>query len=52
MTINEERPYRAIAIHREIIQAMYERRVNEAKKLMEQHIEEVREDILTDIHKE
>ncbi|WML56645.1 GntR family transcriptional regulator [Neobacillus sp. PS2-9] len=48
MTINHERPYRAISMHREIIKAMYDRRVNDAKSLMEQHIDEVREDILSD----
>jgi GntR family transcriptional regulator, rspAB operon transcriptional repressor len=52
MTINHERPYRAIKWHREIIQAMYDRRVDDAKILMKKHIEEVREDILSDFLKE
>ncbi|MFB5195928.1 GntR family transcriptional regulator [Neobacillus sp. KR4-4] len=48
MTINHERPFRANAMHREIVQAIYDRRVDDAKRLMEQHIDEVREDILSD----
>lgn len=48
MTVNHERPFRAIAMHRKIIRAMHDRQVDDAKALMEKHIEAVREDILTD----
>ncbi|EGQ26563.1 GntR family transcriptional regulator [Sporosarcina newyorkensis 2681] len=48
MTINSERPSKAIAIHRKIIQAMMDSDEENAMRYMKQHIENVREDILAD----
>ncbi|KAB2329562.1 GntR family transcriptional regulator [Cytobacillus depressus] len=52
MTINLHRPNRAIIMHRKIIQAIYERNIEDAKLLMGQHLEEVRSDILNDFIQE
>lgn len=48
MTINVDRPLRAIEMHRKVIKTMYDHRFDEAKRIMGQHLEEVRMDILHD----
>jgi DNA-binding GntR family transcriptional regulator len=48
MTKNFDRPYRAIEMHKNIVTAMQDGKIDEAKRTMEQHIEEVKKDILSD----
>lgn len=48
MTVNFDRPIRAVELHKKIIKAMHDEQIEEAKKIMEQHIEEVKLDILMD----
>ncbi|KAB2329559.1 GntR family transcriptional regulator [Cytobacillus depressus] len=48
MTKNLDRPYRAIEMHKKIIKAMQDGKIDEAKRIMAQHIEEVKQDILSD----
>lgn len=48
MTKNLDRPYRAIEMHKTIVTAMRDKRIDEAKRTMEMHIEEVKLDIMSD----
>ncbi|MFE1630630.1 GntR family transcriptional regulator [Brevibacillus reuszeri] len=48
MTKNLDRPHRAIEFHKNIITAMQAKKIQEAKRLMEMHIEEVKLDIMSD----
>jgi DNA-binding GntR family transcriptional regulator len=48
MTINFDRPLQANQMHRKIIQAILDSQVKEAQILMEEHIEEVKQSILSD----
>jgi GntR family transcriptional regulator, rspAB operon transcriptional repressor len=48
MTINVDRPLQANEMHRKLIKAMYDGRINEAVQIMGTHIDEVKQDILQD----
>ncbi|MGG1662006.1 GntR family transcriptional regulator [Brevibacillus sp. NRS-1366] len=48
MTKNLDRPYRAIEMHKKIVAAMRDKKIDEAKRTMEMHIEEVKLDIMSD----
>ncbi|WP_416729791.1 GntR family transcriptional regulator [Fictibacillus sp. JL2B1089] len=48
MTINVDRPLQANEMHRKLIKAMHDGRVDEAVKIMATHIDEVKHDILQD----
>lgn len=48
MTINVDRPLQANEMHRKLIKAMHDGRIDEAVKIMGTHIDEVRQDILHD----
>ncbi|MFM1653171.1 GntR family transcriptional regulator [Brevibacillus sp. B_LB10_24] len=48
MTKNLDRPYRAIEMHKKIVTAMRDKKIQEAKQLMDMHIEEVKQDIMSD----
>ncbi len=48
MTTNLDRPFRAVELHKKIITAMFHAEIDKARSLMEQHIEEVKRDILSD----
>ncbi|GED68450.1 GntR family transcriptional regulator [Brevibacillus reuszeri] len=48
MTKNLDRPYRAIEMHKSIVHAMRDNKIDEARQLMELHIEEVKQDIMSD----
>lgn len=48
MTINFDRPKQASDMHKQIIEAMHESKIGEAKQLMEEHIEQVKNSILED----
>ena len=51
MTKNLDRPYRAIEMHKSIVHAMRDNKIDEARQLMELHIEEVKQDIMSDFPK-
>ena len=48
MTTNVDRPLNANEMHRKIIKAMHDQRIDDAIKEMGKHIEEVKQDILND----
>jgi GntR family transcriptional regulator, rspAB operon transcriptional repressor len=48
MTINVDRPLQANEMHRKLIKAMHDGRINEAVQIMGTHIDEVKQDILHD----
>jgi GntR family transcriptional regulator, rspAB operon transcriptional repressor len=48
MTINVDRPLQANEMHRKLIKAMHDGRINEAVEIMGTHIDEVKQDILHD----
>lgn len=48
MTINVDRPLQANEMHRKLIKAMYDGRIDDAVKIMGTHIDEVKQDILHD----
>ncbi|WCK55982.1 GntR family transcriptional regulator [Aneurinibacillus sp. Ricciae_BoGa-3] len=48
MTKNFDRPLQANNMHRRIVQALYDSRIKEAQILMEEHIEEIKQSVISD----